>query len=252
MGFPTWTLWGMGLSALGALIWLTLALIAQTPRFLRRLGLSGFRLDLRVRAFTGYALAFLLLAIGFFLAGVPLVEPAADTLSQQPAATAPAGQLPTQVAAVTVTPSPTPTATPRLTPETGAFGQPLAEQTTTPAGETPVSPTNTATLAPALSTATPTPTPSPTQTATPSPTITPSPTLTPTPITGRTAVVTTGGSTLWVRRIPAGETLVLLQDGDLVILLSGHANHGGVLWQEISTVGGIAGWVPAEYLSDEG
>jgi hypothetical protein len=72
MGFPTWTLWGMGLSALGALAAIALALLAQSPRMLTRLNLTGQRLDLRARAFTGYGLALLLLAMGFFAAGVPL------------------------------------------------------------------------------------------------------------------------------------------------------------------------------------
>lgn len=72
MGFPTWTLWGMGLSALGALVAIALALLAQSPRMLTRLNLTGQRLDLRAKAFTGYGLALLLLAMGFFAAGVPL------------------------------------------------------------------------------------------------------------------------------------------------------------------------------------
>jgi len=62
----------MGLSALGALAAIALALLAQSPRMLTRLNLSGQRLDLRARAFTGYGLALLLLAMGFFVAGVPL------------------------------------------------------------------------------------------------------------------------------------------------------------------------------------
>ena len=51
---------------------LILAYVAQSPRLLKRLGLSGYRLDLRARTLTGYALALLLLSSGFFLAGVPL------------------------------------------------------------------------------------------------------------------------------------------------------------------------------------
>jgi len=72
MGFPTWTLWGMGLAAVGALIAIGLALVAQTPRLLSRSGLTRFRFDLRGRSFTVYGFALLLLGIGFFLAGVPL------------------------------------------------------------------------------------------------------------------------------------------------------------------------------------
>ena len=72
MGFPLWTLFGMAITAFGALVMLVIAYIAQSPKLLQRLGLSGSRLDLRARTFTGYALALLLLAFGFFIAGVPL------------------------------------------------------------------------------------------------------------------------------------------------------------------------------------
>lgn len=68
----------MGLSAVAALIAIALAFIAQTPRLISRLGLTGARLDLRARNLTGYGLALLLLALGFFLAGVPLGGPEAD------------------------------------------------------------------------------------------------------------------------------------------------------------------------------
>jgi hypothetical protein len=74
MGFPTWTLWGMGLAGFGALVAIALALLGQSPRLLARLNLVNQRLDRRVKAFTGYGLALLLLAMGFFLAGVPLGE----------------------------------------------------------------------------------------------------------------------------------------------------------------------------------
>lgn len=62
----------MGVAALGALVAILLAFLAQSPRLLTRFKLSGRRLDLRARSFTGYGLALLLLAVGFFLAGVPL------------------------------------------------------------------------------------------------------------------------------------------------------------------------------------
>ncbi len=71
MGFPTWTLWGMGLAATAALItlhWLS----SPRRRATVPAGVGGARLDLRARNLTGYGLAFLLLAIGFFIAGVPL------------------------------------------------------------------------------------------------------------------------------------------------------------------------------------
>jgi len=72
MGFPIWTLWGMGLSAVAALLAIALSFLAQSPRMLARLHLTGSRLDLRARTLTGYGLALLLLAMGFFAAGVPL------------------------------------------------------------------------------------------------------------------------------------------------------------------------------------
>jgi hypothetical protein len=64
----------MGLAGFGALIAIAMALLAQSPRLLARLNLTNQRLDRRVKAFTGYGLALLLLAMGFFLAGVPLGE----------------------------------------------------------------------------------------------------------------------------------------------------------------------------------
>ena len=57
MGFPMWTLIGMGVTAVLALLMTILAYIAQSPRALMRMGLAGYRLDLRVKLFTGYALA---------------------------------------------------------------------------------------------------------------------------------------------------------------------------------------------------
>ena len=79
----------MGLSVIGALLFLTLSLIAQSPGLQKRVGLSGARLDLRVRTFTSFAFALLLLAIGFFLAGVPLNSGTSTaTANQTPQATA--------------------------------------------------------------------------------------------------------------------------------------------------------------------
>jgi hypothetical protein len=87
-----------------------------------------------------------------------------------------------------------------------------------------------------------------TSTPTPTPEATPTPSLTPTPITEDTAVVSTGGSTIWLLRSPGGQNLDLMHDADIVILHSGHANQGGVLWQEISTLSGIRGWLKEEFL----
>lgn len=250
----------MALTSAGALITLAIAYIAQSPRLLKRLGLSGSRLDLRARTFTGYALALLLLAFGFFIAGVPLGARTPET--GEVAVATPNVDTDESGAMVLIS-----TATPQADievveaqeesdgdkePSTGAFaGPPPSAQTATAeviaaAGEEGA-PTETAT---ALPSATPTPTQTASATPTPSPTatITPTPTLTPTPIFEETAVVNTGTSTLWVKRTPGGRDLVLLNGSDIVVLLSGHANVGGDLWREISTVDGTIGWVLESYL----
>jgi hypothetical protein len=76
------------------------------------------------------------------------------------------------------------------------------------------------------------------------------PTLTPTPISGKTAAVNSGGSTIWIRRSPGGQNLVLVQDNDIVLVLPGHANQGGSLWQEVSTLDGFSGWLLEEFLRE--
>ena len=254
----------MGVTGLAALITITLAYVAQLPRFLTRVGLAGARLDLRVREMTGMALAMLLLAFGFFLAGVPL-GPAEATAVSAPSVTATANGVMVedsaesdQTAVDETAVLPSGSAVAADTPESGAFGGP-------PPTTTPIGPIDTSgivaggdLLLEGTITATPTPlptstlslteTPRATSTPTASPTVTPTPTLTPTPIEGETAVITTSGSTLWVRRSPGGQSLTLIRNGDLVILSSGHANQGGILWQEIRTVDGILGWVQEEFL----
>jgi len=54
---------------------------------------------------------------------------------------------------------------------------------------------------------------------------------------------------LWVRRTPGGQPLTLVADRDIVILSSGHAHQGGVLWREVRTVEGVLGWVQEEFLA---
>lgn len=202
----------MGIAALAAIFALLLAFLAQSPRLLRRLGLDVYRFDLRVREFTGYALAALLLVLGFFLAGVPLgndvtaqqAEPS-STATQAVAASTPdvPGTL-TRSAITNTLPVATASVTPRAvgdTPVSGAFGagQRATSTVTVTAslvvGEviTPSIPTLTATgnldeeTEATEATATGTPTrvtsPTPTMTSTPTPTLTPSstPTMTPTP-----------------------------------------------------------------------
>ncbi len=253
----------MALTSAGALITLVIAYIAQSPRLLKRLGLSSSRLDLRARTFTGYALALLLLAFGFFVAGVPLGARTPEPEEEVAVATAIVDT--NESGAMVLASTATPLADNALVeaeeetsseqePSTGAFaGPPPAAQTATAevvaaAGADEGAPTETATPLPST---TPTPTQTASATPTPSPTatVTPTPTLTPTPIFEETAVINTGTSTLWVKRTPGGRDLTLLKGSDIVVLLPGHANVGGALWREISTVDGTIGWVPESYLA---
>jgi hypothetical protein len=264
----------MGLSAIGALIAVGLALLAQSPRLLSRLNLTGQRLDLRARSLTGYGFALLLLAFGFFMAGVPLNEAdqAANGLSSgepetlvEPDEMAVAGTIDAgETITATIqtgsgamaglgTGSPGNTtgamaglATPELeagdilTGTEGINVPPGAELEGTP-DEGTASPTNPPSVTP---TTTPTNTPIPTAT----PTLTPSPTLTPTPIFEPTARVNDSTSTLPLRLLPGGQVLVVLVRGDTVILHDGRAFHTGQTWQQISTVDGVMGWVPDRFL----
>ena len=267
MGFPMWTLWGMGITAAGTLLMLLVAYIAQSPRLITRLGLAGLRLDLRARTFTGYALALLLLSLGFFLAGVPL-----DRQSENQVAEAPTDMPETNNdsdanavdgAIVTAVPEEQ-TGSDRLDsstarPASGAFaGLPPSAQTATAeilaaagAQEVEVTPeaetagTNQPTQTPSP---TPTDTPLPSPTPSPTPTTTPTPTLTPTPIFEETAIINTGSSTVWIKRTPGGRDYFLVKGGDIMILFPGHANVGGSLWREVSTVDGVVGWVLESYL----
>ena len=263
MGFPQWTLWGMAISLLGALIVLAYSLYVQSPRQMPLYQADPFRKDARVRALTTVALAMLVLAVGFYFAGVPLGEPGVANATPE---TGTFGDASGAVAdAVGLVDSAnlsesgqTEANSSNSAVESGAFSvptdssaeeevtvvdsaetEPVSEPTDTPDPEETPQPTTTAT---------PTQTPSPTPTPTATPTQTPSPTLTPTPIIGPTAEVSTGGSTLWVKRSPGGQNIVILQDGETVILLPGNANQSGLLWKEIRTVKGVHGWVQSEFL----
>ena len=267
MGFPDWTLWGMGISAVGALLMIGLALLAQSPPTLARMRLLSARLDLRAKAFTGYGFALMLLAFGFFLAGVPLGAvpdtAVADTtpIAQTEAANTPVAT--NQTDADLSTPQPIGTTAPRATlssAESGSFGSSLPEATATAVPENstpgPTAPaTATATAAAtntpvATNTATATPTNTATSTASPTPTETSTPTVTPTPIQGETAVITTEGNPVSLRRAPGGQqVLEQLQNGTVVVLQNGRANQGTTLWREVRTTEGILGWVPEELLS---
>jgi hypothetical protein len=265
MGFPDWTLWGMGISAIAALIALALSLLGQSPQFLRRSGLGGARLDMRVRTFTGFAFAFLLLAFGFFVAGVPIGDQPTGTTSTQVSNTAitdlpaPAPVSMESVEATSNNPQGAASAT-RATPVTGSFdGPPLssadaqqrqtdeAAEITTPVEQSGSAPQESAT-SPASATSAFTPSPGATSTPPPTPTLTPTPSLTPTPVLGETTVVESQGSTVWLRRSPGGQNLVLVHDGDLVFVLNGHANKGGIFWSEIRTLEGVVGWLQEDLL----
>jgi hypothetical protein len=256
----------MAVTAAATLIVLLLAYVAQSPRLLKRLGLGGTRLDLRARALTGYALALLLLAFGFFIAGVPLgnqPEPTSATAVAEaaaPTAIVDTDESGAMAGIATATPSESSRdasgeeAQENNEPASGAFGgpPPAAQTATAEAAELSgeLTPTTTATPLP---TATATPTQTATATPTPSPTATttPTPTLTPTPIFAETATINTGTSTLWVKRMPGGRDIALVRGGDIVVLMPGHANVGGAVWREVSTVDGTLGWVMESYLRVE-
>ena len=256
----------MGITAAGTLLLLVLAYIAQSPRLIARLGLTGMRLDLRVRALTGYALALLLLSFGFFLAGVPLGDRGGESLSQASESTEEEATRQTDGAVTTAMPEAQEDASAVVDgttrPESGAFaGLPPSALTATAefldqAAETGDSAdTEVSSDADNPSTPTPTPvpteTPSPTPTSSPTPTVTPTPTMTPTPIFEETAVINTGSSTIWLKRTPGGQDQHLVRGGDIVILLAGHANVGSVFWREVSTVDGAVGWILESYLGFE-
>ncbi|MGH2537577.1 MAG: hypothetical protein ACRDHL_09310 [Candidatus Promineifilaceae bacterium] len=254
MSFPAWTLWGMGLASVGALFFLLLALIAQSPGLARRVGLRY--LVRRGRAMSGYAFACLLLVLGFFLAGVPV--------GRQPAV-AGSGPTPQPSSSREATDVPTPEETeapgrPPATPATGAFGGPPAPDAVLTASG-PLAGTGSATAeggpagtatdepAPPTQTRTPAPSSTPSPTDTPTPTATPLPSITPTSVSGETAVVSVAAGAAWIKRAPGGENLVLLQNGATVLLLPGHASYAGDLWREVSSLEGISGWMRADYLT---
>ena len=262
----------MGVTGIIAFLMVVLAYAAQSPRFLKRIGLAGYRLDLRVRSFTGYTLAFMLLSFGFFLAGVPLgpqlePEPTAQivevTSTPKLAQTAVSDIASTDalsssasIAEATPTrPSTGPETLPTVEPAADAADDTSVEEASTE--ETPVAEATIPAISSSSneaepdSTATPTPTAQASPTPSPTPTETSLPTFTPTPIVGNSATIGTGTSTLWLRRTPGGQNFVLVKGGDIVILLSGHAHQGGTLWREVSTLDGTAAWVQESFLNFE-
>lgn len=275
MGFPDWTLWGMGVASAAALLFVVLAYLAQSPRQIARYRWLAFRLANRGRALTGYGLASLLVALGFFLAGIPIGptdggDPAAENTPVELVAVTPEESDSVEVSDASTADQPEktdpdqdPEFEPDLTPESGAFLRPPTaapeeliseennnseEEGVQTEGES-AAPTATSQAPDVTLSSTPLPsaTPSPTPSATP--TVTPTPTITPTPILGITAQVETLSSTLWVRRTPGGAQFELVLNGDTLVVEESRVSVGGVLWQQVRTLNGNLGWVQAEFLS---
>jgi len=250
----------MGLAAVGALVAILLAFLAQSPRLLSRLKLTGRRLDLRARALTGYGLALLLLAMGFFLAGVPLDANGGPTVAEVTELPGLGAAVATELAEKTIAAGNggsqsgamigLPTATPGGA--SGAMGGLITPQATLEPGDiiTGTIETTAEAVAPPAATDAP-----PAATATRAPTVTPTPSPTPTatatPILVPTARINDETSTLPVRRLPNGPVLVVLTRGDTVIPRTGNAFHGGEVWKEVQTVDGVIGWVPERFLDYE-
>ncbi len=277
MAFPSWTLIGMGASMIGALIMTLLTYLAMSPQALARLRLANSQLPLRAREFVGYTVACLLLVIGFFLAGVPIGDSPEGTAVTIIITATPQPITPTSEAEPTDDETSLDSllqfsdeeSTPSFNNEdSGSFGSSVGISTQTPEAESEQA-TLEATIesgedeeaeADAPATELPTSTPVPTETAVVPPTVTPTtlptetptstpiPTQTPVPPLGETAVIQTGGNTLWVRQTPGGRTLTLLNDGTTVILSDGVANWNGEAWQEIRTLDGTLGWVQREFI----
>ena len=259
MGFPTWTLWGVGFCVVLALLLLVYSVFLQSPSRRLQQNADPVRFDNQVRLLTTSAVALLILGGGFFLAGVPLGNQSSDGSAQQPTAFPDSSSQSGGIAIGGLTPA-VPTPDP-------ASGGAFSESANMGSGdidsaESSFSDSDTSGLSgaatPAIvqpqvadSTATLVETNTPTPTATPTITPTPRPTYTATPIDQPTARVETGGRTLWVRTIPGapqGQNNALVYWNDMLIIRSGQAFVEGRVWQEVETVDGIQGWVPKEFL----
>ena len=239
----------MGISAGIALLILGYSLYFQASSR-RLIHLNTLRYETNVRMTTTYAMAALLIAVGFFLAGVPIgtIETGKEGEIVAKASSIPtqSAELATEIVTPTKTPKPKlPTAEPLLPTESAGTFPTTSPLTPTATAETEE--TAEPTLRPTLTT-TPTLTATPIPSVTPTPTPTPLPTLEPTPIEQAIAIVNTGGSTLWIRRTPGGTNILLLQNQDTVIVKEGNASHEGRVWKEVMSVDGVIGWVPKEYL----
>ncbi|GAB4459915.1 MAG: hypothetical protein Kow0070_15490 [Anaerolineales bacterium] len=110
-----------------------------------------------------------------------------------------------------------------------------------------------------------TPTPTPTPTNTPSPTITPGPSLTPTfipsatptptstatftPTPGLVRVMNTQLPLMRLYQTPGGPVIGLLHSGQVLTLLYGRQEMGGLVWVEVRDDEGRVGWIPETYLT---
>lgn len=248
----------MGLCALGAIVFIALAYLGQSPQFIRRNRTVGPRLAPRARSFTGYALALLLMGMGFFMAGVPLdgQSAALETAATDGVTTAPSPPPSTlEVAESMEDPAATPTLTVPLrptstTPESGSFARPNtdSDEEGAAAEDEPSSSVSSAGVS-VDPTATSPPTATPT--VTPSPTVTPTPTFTPTPIFDDTVAIDIGAGTIWLRTSPFRESseVVMLNHEDLVIPTGRRANQAGFRWAEVAALDGQVGWILEEFLA---
>lgn len=242
---------GMGVTFVLALLMVVLAYLALTPGTLARLGLGWLRLDLRVKMLNGYALAFMLLALGFFLAGVPLEGFTGETaVTDTPEAVASNGSGQSGMFIPTSTPGgEAEVQTPEMgTPETD--GSAAGEEENGEDEGTAVAQSGAFVPQP-TATGTVTATVTPTLTPTPSPTPSPTPTMTPTPIDGETAVIDAGGAGTWMYRSPGGQRLLPLQNQEVVLVYPGHANRTGLIWRQVAKGDGTLGWVEEQFLTFE-
>ena len=282
-GFPAWTLIGMGISALGAVIFTALAFFAQSPNLLARFRLLGTEFASNTRRLTGLGLASTLLVWGFFMAGVPLGNQLTDVVQpvDAPATTSADGDSNTNsiaqiedsadgatgevdaiesesaetggfgsAAATQPANEDEAESEPNGTSVSGSFGRP-AEGNDDSAEEAAESASSTPTPTPVSQAATVAPTNTPTPTATPSPipTATPTPTITPTAIKADTISVSFDGSVRWVYRVPGDNSrLQLINNGDQLFLESGRAMVKGVTWQEVRLLDGRLGWIQLRFL----
>lgn len=109
-----------------------------------------------------------------------------------------------------------------------------------------------------------TPTPTLPSTNTPSPTVTPGPSLTPTfipsatptltstptstPTPGMVQVMNTQLPLLRMYQAPGGPVIGLIRSGQVLTLLYGRQEVGGLIWVEVMDAEGRKGWIPETYL----